>query len=315
MSCNSNQGSRVVIGLAKHIANSVNPDEESTSIGVIQHLFHTLTREGRAIGVPNPQKREVIAWFKGQEEKILEYTPATYGQQQTALKNLASVKNDLAENRLPDGPTFHAWQYTTPLAHYRAGQADNPNAKVIAIDLDGCIYDFNSAIREWLVGKGWDRDRLPEPPVYSLHQAWGIDHNSLVKEMVEASKAGKLFNEGPVLQDGLDGARELGRAGHVLSVISARSLPGAEEIISRGTTQWLRRNGLHVDKLFLVSPSIPEAKLAVHFDLLIDDHPGNIQIALDNGRKAILLDRLWNQDSNLPRASYDYIVTHLDEFL
>lgn len=305
----------MAIGLAKHIANSVNPDEESTSIGVIQHLFHTLTREGRTLGIEAPTKQEVIIWLREQEEKIFEHIPVAYGQQQTALKNLASTQTDIFEDRLPDGPTFHAWKYIAPLAHYRASQIDNPNAKVIAIDLDGCIYDFNSAIREWLVSKGWDRNRLPEPPVYSLHQAWGIDNNSLVKEMIEASKAGRLFNEGSFLPDGLEGARKLGLAGHVLSVISARSLPGAEEIINRGTNQWLRENGLHVDKLLLVSPAIPEAKLAVHFDLLIDDHPGNIQMALDHGRKAILLDRLWNQESDLPRASYDYIVKHLDEFL
>ena len=315
MSCHSSQGNRVVLLVAKHIADTANTDADRTAPGVIQHFFHTLLREGKALGIPAPTQGEVLDWIQDEEEEIFEHIPRADNQQETALKNLSSVKEEVLNGTLPSGATFHAWKYTAPLAHYRASQVDNPNAKVIAIDLDGCIYDFNSAIREWLVSKGWDRDRLSEPPVYSLHQAWGIDHNSLVTEMIEASKAGKLFNEGLYLPDGLAGARALGLAGHVLSVISARSLPGAEEIINRGTNQWLRENGLHVDKLLLVSPTIPEAKLGVHFDLLIDDHPGNVEIALKHGRKAILLDRLWNQESNLPRASYDYIVNNLEEFL
>ena len=314
MSCHSYSGNLVTLEVAKHMADTANADTDRTSPGVIQHFFHTLLREGKALGVESPKVEEVLEWIEEQEEKIFEHIVNSTSQK-TSLNHLNDTKKDVLEGNLPSGPTFHAWKYTSPLAHYRASQIDNPNAKVIAIDLDGCIYDFNSAIREWLVSKGWDRNLLPEPPVYSLKQAWGIDPNTLLEEMIEASLAGKLFNEGLYLSDGLEGARALGLAGHVLSVISARSLPGVEAVINRGTSQWLRKNGLHVDKLLLVSPAIPDAKLGIHFDLLIDDHPGNVQIALDRGRKAILLDRFWNQESDLPRASYDYIVNNLEEFL
>ena len=315
MSCHSNAGNKVSLDIARYMVNKGDLVENTIAPGLVQYLFHTLLREGKALGLTSPSSREVLLWLKEQEEKIFDYIPSVNSKQEETLKSLEKAKREVLSNILPTGVTFYAWKHIASLTHYRANQMDNPESKVIAIDLDGCIYDFNSAMREWLVGKGWSRDVLPEPPVYSLQESWGIDHKTLAEEMAEALKAGKLFNEGLFLADGLSGARTLGLAGHVLSVISARNLPGVEEEANKGTVQWLRENGLHVDRLLLVSPSIPEAKLGVHFDLLIDDHPSNIKIALEHGRKAILLDRFWNRDSDLPRASYDYIVNNLEEFL
>lgn len=316
MSCQSNDGNKVVINLAKHVANNANPETEPPSLSLIQHFFHTLTREGRSLGILPPKKKEVISWIQEQEGKILDSVPQSYAQQKNALENLASTKSEVTKrNFLPDGPTFHAWKHVASLAHYRVSQKDNPDAKVIAIDLDGCLYDYNYMMKEWLIHRGWDKNKLPDPKVYSLQEAWGIDRPTLYAEMVLAANAGQLWNDGPFLADGLAGARTIGLAGHVLSVVSARAVPGVEEIAARGTTTWLRENGLHVDKMHIVSPADPAAKLGTHFDLLIDDHPGNIEIALKHGRKAILLDREWNQDSSLPRASYDDIVTNLDFYI
>jgi hypothetical protein len=269
------------------------------------------------LGIPTPTEEDVVSWADQQESKILAIVPESYAQQRKTLKHLESTLHDvLNKGTLPDGPTFHAWQYTAPLAHYRASQVDNPEAKVIALDLDGCLYDFNSAMREWFVSQGLDRERFPEPNVYSLKEAWDVDHEMLVREMILAVRAGQMWNTGYQMDDGLSGARSIGLAGHVLSVVSARRLNGVEELANRTTTQWLRGNNIHVDKLMLVSPSDPAAKLSIHFDLLIDDHPGNVEVAISAGRKAILLDRAWNRTGNtLPRATYPEIVDNLDYFL
>lgn len=315
MSCHSNTGNRVVLSVAKHLADSASPEDAKVTPGQIQRSFHALMREGRHFEVPAPSQEDVLDWGDEQEEQIIKTVPDAYAQKETTLKNLETTINNVRQyEKMPDGPTFHAWKHTASLAHYRARQAHNPSPKVIAIDLDGCLYDFNSAMREWLVSQGWDRSKLTDPQVYAYLPVWGVDSQTWASEKVKAVKSGNLWRTGEALQDGLAGTTAIGLSGHKLLVNSARVFEDVGHLATRFTAQWLRDNDIHADQLNIVGMD-PSEKLKVEFDLIIDDAPSNVQAALDAGRKAILLDRPWNRESDLPRATYPEIVANLDKYL
>lgn len=315
MSCHSNVGNRVVLSVAKHLADSVSPESAKIKPGQIQRSFHALLREGRGFEIPAPSQEDVLAWGAKQEEKIIETVPAAYAQKKITLKNLETTINNICQyDQLPDGPTFHAWKYTAQLAHYRARQVHNPSVKTIAIDLDGCLYDYNSTMREWMVSQGWDRNQFPDPQVYAFLPSWGLDRPTWNAEMIKAVKAGFLFRTGNALGDGIAGANSIGLSGHKLLVNSSRIFGDIGHLATRFTAQWLRENDINADQLNIVGGD-PKDKLKVEFDLIIDDAPINIQTAIDAGRKAVLLDRPWNRESSLPRASYPEIVANLDFYL
>jgi hypothetical protein len=80
--------------------------------------------------------------------------------------------------------------------------------------------------------------------------------------------------------------------------------------------QWLRENGIHPDRVHLADPTDPQDKLSQHFDLLVDDHPGNVEAALAAGRSAVLLNRPWNLSyTHLPRAIYPEIARDPHKYL
>jgi hypothetical protein len=301
--------------VAKHLAGSASSESSKVEPGQIQRSFHSLMREGRHYEIPAPSQDEVLHWGVEQEEQIIKTVPHAYAQKQTTLKNLDATMSEVRQyDKIPDGPTFHAWKYTAQLAHYRASQAHNPSPKVIAIDLDGCLYDFNSAMREWLVGQGWDRSKLTDPQVYAYLPVWGVDPQTWAIEKIKAIKSGNLWRSGETLEDGIAGTTAIGLAGHKLLINSARILEDTGALAARFTAQWLRENNINADQISIVGMD-PKEKLKVEFDLIIDDAPSNVQTALDAGRKAVLLDRPWNRESTLPRATYPEIVANLDKYL
>lgn len=315
MSCHSNTGNRVALSIAKHLASSANLDSPQSEAGEIQRSFHSLTREGRTFEIPNPSLNEVLDWAVAQEEKIVNIVPIKHAQQKTALKNLEATISDITrENKIPDGSTFHAWKHTAALAHYRAQQIQNPSPKVIAIDLDGCLYDFNSIMRQWLTSQGYDRSKMVDPEVEAYKSIWGFDEPTWNKKLSKAVAAGFLFRSGTALEDGVSGATRIGLAGHKLLINSARIFGEVGPIARRSTVQWLRENNIHADDFNIVMGD-PKEKLRAEFSLLIDDNINTVKTAILAGRKAILLDRPWNRNTDLPRATYPEIVSRLDELI
>lgn len=315
MSCHSLPGNRAVIGLARHVC-VTNVGQPPLPESVVQSHFHTLTAEGRRLYLPIPDTHEVHRWFDEQEFAASIDIPAGRARE-TALRNLARARADYRIHpEQVTGPVFHAWSHTVSLAEYTAMRRTHPKPLRIAIDLDGCLYDFNEVMREWLASRGWNPNGMPAPDTYYLHHAWEIDQDAFNHEMRLSTAAGVIFRDGSPLRDGVEGARSLGLAGHQLVVNSARRLEGLETRAEAATLQWVRQHGIHPDGIHLADPADPADKLAADWDLLIDDHPGNVRAALGAGRAAVLLDRGWNRDqADLPRASYPEIAANPHKFL
>jgi hypothetical protein len=205
---------------------------------------------------------------------------------------------------------FYVWQHIQDLTLYslsRTQQTQRP--LTIAVDLDGCLYDFNNMMRDWLITRGWNPDQLTETVgQYYTQRTWNIPDDVFYREMLEALEHGVLFREGSKFPEAIRSVRRLGEAGHIILANTARNFEGMENRAATATMAWLRDNGIHPDAVHLADPTDPKDKLSQPFDLLVDDHPGNVEAALEAGRSAVLLNRPWNLTyTHLPRAIYPEI--------
>lgn len=313
MSCHSQPGNRATLTIARFTAADTLGARSPVPEAKAQRSFHALLSEGRELKIGRPEASEVERWFDDAEYQAASVIPS--GRSRTAtLANLEAewVKYEKNPEALT-GDVFHAWQHTPGLLSYTEGRQVHPDPRRIAVDLDGCLYDFTSIMREWLVARGWKRDQLPDPETYSLTKSWSMSTDLLRTEMSKALAAGVLFRRGEAYEDGIAHVREIGLQGHHIVVNTARQFPGLELEARRATVQWLRDNDIHADEVALVGLQGGVEKTRVPFDLLIDDSPENVHAAHAAGRNAILLDREWNRDEeHVRRMSYRQISGEID---
>lgn len=301
------QATKAVHQIARHAAGNSCLGGEPVLVSIAKRATDTLRKEGTSLRLNQPSRAEVRNWIDAQEFAAAIEIPRGV-ERDVTLNALAALRRALQETRV-DGATFHSWQHAQDLTKYLARRETPEKKLVIAIDLDGCLYDFVGTMREWLVTRGWDREQMPDPTDYYLHHAWGITNEFLQAEMKASLQAGVMFRSGTPMRDGTHGVRVLGQQGHHLLINSARRLTGAGPLARRSTMLWLREQGVHPDDIHLADPVRSEDKLKPHFDLLIDDHPGNVTAALNAGRAAVLLDRPWNTVyTDVPRATYAEII-------
>ena len=260
------------------------------------------------MNLPQPAPLAVDAWFT--DRARVAAAAIDHGRSRNAaLRNLDIARDTWMKDpcSLP-GEVFHAWRFTSGLAGYTARRAVREDPVTVAFDCDGVLYSFNNTLRTWLEGRGWSRDDMPEPTVYSLNDAWGLSNRTLHREMPLAIRAGVLWHEGEAFVEGTSAARSLGEAGHRVVVNTARSLEGMEQEATAATITWLRSHGVHPDGLHLADPFVPEDKLGIAFDVLFDDHPENVRMAINAGRRAYVVAQPWNENAtDLPRAEYSEI--------
>ena len=161
----------------------------------------------------------------------------------------------------------------------------------VACDIDGVLYELVPAVREFVhVNYGVPVDRMPDPKRYDLWSEWDLNLGvNLSTILVDAVEAGEMFWRGEAHQPGLNGLRTLKDMGFKVVLVSARDLPGLEDVCYTATVSWLASVDAVYDDLYITSD-----KTTVQFDFLIDDYAKNVRAAHAAGRHAILLNREWN---------------------
>lgn len=178
----------------------------------------------------------------------------------------------------------------------------------VAVDIDGVLYEFVEVLRQWRHRTyGIPLADMPEPGVYNMEVAWGMEPGALIADMVQAVKDGALFWEGDAHEPGIRGLRELRRAGCRILLVTSRLLPGAEDLCREATQTWLDAIGLvkgvDYDDLHVVGSD----KTIIDWDLLIDDYEQNVRAGGEVGRHAVLLNRCWNASVAMRQAHWDDI--------
>lgn len=114
------------------------------------------------------------------------------------------------------------------------------------------------------------------------------EHGPFTKaQFYDAVNASKNAGLAP-LPGALDGVRRILAAGHKVSIVSGTRDP-------HGIALWLERHGLpKVNVYAVVAERLSDAKLALDFDVYVDDNPAMVEGPC--GSRVLLFAQPWNKD-------------------
>lgn len=176
---------------------------------------------------------------------------------------------------------------------------------VVAVDIDGVLYELVDALRQWRHRRlGVPLAAMPDPGIYDLEAAWNYPSGGLVADLVAGVKDREVFWKGAAHLPGLVGVRALKAAGHRVVLVTARNLPGIEDLCLEATETWLASPGVEVeyDELVLVTD-----KTTIEWDFLVDDYEKNVRAGHGVGRHAVLVNRSWNASVSLRQSPWEDI--------
>lgn len=167
----------------------------------------------------------------------------------------------------------------------------------VALDFDGVMYPFTRAWSVWWASVGGSPMFDVEPDVREFWLASGVSspefHDHLAVFAVEEG-----YRTQEPYPEALVGLMALFDSGCDLVGVSSR--PASRAVVC-STYGWVADWMLPLRSVSLG----PTSKLEVECDLLIDDDPAALLALEDYGDgSGILLDRPWNRESDLPRASW-----------
>jgi hypothetical protein len=184
----------------------------------------------------------------------------------------------------------------------------------IGLDLDGCVYDFVSAHRDFLMGNHPDAGLWPEPDSWNVWEHWPIDQAEWSRSFAAGVAAGRIFAGGwSYAYPGAVQAVVALAERHTIHVVTHRP---REAVATTGA--WLDKVGLPYTSL-----TFARDKSTVPVDVMIEDNVDNALACAAAGARALLLDRPWNrtwaglagppeQGRNVYRAKdWDHVATLL----
>lgn len=182
------------------------------------------------------------------------------------------------------------------------------DAGTLMLDLDGCVGDFDSMIRDHYIRKGADFSKAaPEPDHYSFEKStngWAeaTSGYKFISQYCTSVGQGGYIRE-PYDESAVRALNLIQENGTRIIVVTNRGFPWSrgkwsewqDDRAKDDTAMWLQRIGLRVDGLVYA-----KHKTDVKADMYIDDAPRNIGEIHDAGRHAILIPHLYNRDADAP---------------
>lgn len=170
----------------------------------------------------------------------------------------------------------------------------------VGVDLDGVVYNFVSAFRNYRVSKGISFESMPDPLKYEMWSDWGISKEEFYESMSQGEAAG-LFHQGQPYDRAIGGIRQLKADGHSIHIITHRLSAHAQT----STIGWLAANEIPYDTL-----TFAKEKNGYPIDICIEDQPHNAEAVELNGVPCFLITRPWNSEVPWERrvASWDEFV-------
>jgi len=162
----------------------------------------------------------------------------------------------------------------------------------IGVDIDGVMLDLGSKfceifnelyetnyykenVRRWEFFRDWE---VPEETIYEIFD----------KAYEQSSSIALIDEDAPHI------LRKLNEA-HYLDFVTARNRKFESYLINRLNYLEIRK-GIHYRDLIHVKPKPYDAKIALDYDILIDDNPNLVKaITTLPNKKLLLFDQPWNQ--------------------
>lgn len=171
----------------------------------------------------------------------------------------------------------------------------------IGVDLDGVVYNFGDALREFVYRyENVERGTLPNPTSWEFYEVdWGWDLDKFMYYFTKGVDAGFIFVYGGAEAGAAKNIARLRDDGHSIHIITHRSV-GTHSVSNTGV--WLKRAGIEYDEL-----CFSKDKTTIPTDIFIEDNVENFLALEAVGTRAFIMDRLWNRhlDTSHRVSSWD----------
>jgi len=167
----------------------------------------------------------------------------------------------------------------------------------VGIDLDGCVYDFVSAIRKEIFLNHPHLDPSSEAKSWTFYEQWGLSTDEFLGIYSEGVKSQRVLWQGKPIAGSIEGWHQLADAGHRIHIITDRRPPGAEREAQEATLAWLAQHNLPYDSLTFSPDKTLIRALSHHPEkvVFVDDKRENHDALTSAGIHSFLMDRPWNQ--------------------
>jgi 5'-nucleotidase len=188
---------------------------------------------------------------------------------------------------------------------------------VFSVDLDGVVFDYESAFRQYVARlRGVDPATLPPPTTWSYIDAgWGfVDENDYLDHHARAVTDTGLFITMPAFPGVSEALWKLSDAGVHIQVVTARlTKKGTHATAVADTVRALDAHAIpYRDILFTKDKHHALAGLALHSPdrlLHIDDSPGQLTNLAAAGVPVLIMDQPYNREiDGLRVSSWEQIV-------
>ncbi len=155
----------------------------------------------------------------------------------------------------------------------------------VGIDLDGVLYDFVGALRDYA-----GMHNAPEARRWEFYEDWGWTREKF-KEVCDAGVGdGEIFWRGSPIDGAVELTHALKAAGHRVVIVTARDF-GSAGASRNATRSWLRAWGFHYDELHFA-----EDKTQFNLDWMLDDSPHVAEQFRGHPKtRFVLMDQPWNR--------------------
>ncbi|ANA86461.1 nucleotidase [Gordonia phage OneUp] len=164
----------------------------------------------------------------------------------------------------------------------------------VGIDLDGVLYDFAKAVREYLVKEhSWDAQLCGEPQKWAFYNDWGLTSEGF-NFICNTAADRKMLWDADFCTDynAVTQIRRLeNHPGLSLHVITARHHGWHPGVTQEATAEWLK------GKFKYDTLTFSNDKTIVRTDYMIEDSAYNHLKLRDAGTSSFLLNQAWNSDT------------------
>lgn len=155
-------------------------------------------------------------------------------------------------------------------------------------DLDGIIYDFTEAVRDFIVKRyGFKREELPDPAGWNTWESWPMSKDQFFAFFREGVEAKCIWLYGAPDAAGLATMFRQREQGHTIHIVTHRNGLGPAGMTS--TVEWLDAYGVPYDTL-----TFAKDKTVVPVDVFIEDNVDNALALRAAGVVSVLMTRPWN---------------------
>ena len=168
----------------------------------------------------------------------------------------------------------------------------------IAFDLDGVIYSWLDSVRYYLTHCLKLKGIYKDPNSLEFCEQWGFSEKEWYEIQNKGVDAGIIYLHGEPIEGSLNCLHQIKHSGHSIHIITNRYFGTKSQY---NTVKWLKLYGVPYDSI-----TFSADKTILKSDYIIEDNIDNHKACLEAGINSYLIDRPWNQNTQIPNRIFNY---------